>query len=327
MELPPKKISIGILLFFASVLIVCGVYIRNSKAKIPDMEQSVDSFNSFWKKEISTKGGYIAYKEFKESNFHKKPEMQHLAAHFIGSDLYDVLGYKAITICDLSYRYGCYHGVFSSAIKEGGLSVVSKLDEKCFGGKILPTPCQHGIGHGLMEYFGEGKGAAEKSLNECSKLRFNKNYAGCSYGVFMEYELNLAESFQSVNLISKKYSSFQICDGFAKKRDRESCFFTMPKWWRLFYGDSYSKIGKMCGEISDDKACFMGLGRDILSQQNYNVRNTIVLCKKISNSNNLVNCLSGAYLAYLNLIPNKKNFAIQLCDGLSVTGKNECLRQ
>src|SRR3989338_2641211 len=154
-----------------------------------------------WSARIDSIGTARAYGEFKEAYEAQDSKFQHLAAHVMGSLLYEKEGLAGLGICDATFAFGCYHSFFGSAVSKEGIGAIKDFDRICME-KFGPwgTGCPHGIGHGILEYMGHEK--LDEALAACAHTTQKHPLLGCTSGVFMEYNFPV--------LIGKEEASSQV---------------------------------------------------------------------------------------------------------------------
>jgi hypothetical protein len=264
-------------------------------------------------------GPETAYARLKEEYRQAPITLSHNAFHLFGEVLYKSLGLPGISVCDGTFGFGCFHGLFVSAVSDKGTSVINSLDEECvnkFG--PLGLGCPHGIGHGLGEFFGPQK--LEEQLSICKSLNWQGPLFGCSSGVFMEHNFptNFKESdvteLNVRQLIGSQY--YEPCSTTAKEF-RQSCFFEQASWWtEIFYGD-YEKIGKLCNSIVNTLekiACLEGVGNVAVESSNYDTKEAISSCAKMPSRYTEAYCRVGASWAFF--ANSSESESEEVCQGL-----------
>lgn len=266
------------------------------------------------------------YREFVTAYSDKAAGDQHLWAHVFGELLYQKLGNNAITICDSSYSFGCYHGVAELAIAENGVSAVTGLDDACVKTfkRQEVAPCKHGIGHGLMEFYGHRDDKLALALNACTTNHPEtgiQKYFGCYAGVFMEFNLpititnNIAKSDLRPIIKNDIYYPCASVD----KQFQTACFHTIGQWWARIYNRNYKKMGILCSDVTNGDnrtACYVGIGTVVAPQSNYNASDTKKRCEQIDSQHGQILCKQSAASAFVGLKKEKENIEIIL-EGLS----------
>lgn len=217
---------------------------------------------AYWVQQITRKGPADAYREFVEKNNVKNPQLQHFSAHVIGEVLYRQTGIDGIAFCGSEFSFGCYHGFATLAIAEGGEDALKELDaacEKTFGPL---SGCQHGLGHGVLEYVGYQH--LDNALSMCRSSVYQPvPLLGCTSGVFMEYLTPLAGIAEGLEPEARDFNPgdpYAPCPS-VQEVYRASCYFELGQWLRQTKDLDY---GAVCGGLSetDRKYCFLGLGAD-----------------------------------------------------------------
>lgn len=279
----------------------------------------------YWNEQIDKVGAEAAYKGFKEKYSSSPYGSQHSLAHVLGELLYDKLGVKGVSICDDSFSFGCYHSFFGKAVSKEGLKVTKEFDQACkdkYGQKNLP--CQHGIGHGLLSYFGNEK--LVNALNECTKITW-QSLGGCSSGVFMEYNFQtMADPTKASVRVLTKEGPHYPCKKVPSKFT-PVCYFEQVQWWESTFSNDYKKIGSLCAEVQDmqsKEACFHGAGNYAAPSVNYDVGKTTNLCNQMPTLVGKADCIEGASWILL-ARPNGSQDALTLCDALQDEFRNNCI--
>jgi len=285
-----------------------------------------------WSKMMDEVGGVEAYQEFTRQYADKNFGVQHTMSHVIGELIYKKKGLSGLTICDNSFAFGCYHSFYGQALADKGLSVIPIADKFCvdkFG--PLGTGCQHGIGHGLMEYYGPKK--LTKALDACSMTTQLKKLFGCTSGVFMEYNVPIlisATSAETVPRVLDKNRPYDPCPN-VKEEYQESCYYEMAQWWdksTTFNGD-YKKIGELCQALTlplNRESCFLGVGNVAAPSSNYIVSETIKKCREMPTLESKIICQSGASWSFFSSV-TYRSLAGEVCADLDANIKKKCVQQ
>lgn len=212
--------------------------------------------------------------------------MQHNMAHILGEELLASEGIEGIQYCDPRFAFGCYHGFFTNAVSKEGLESVAFLDTACGAVKTgTPGSCRHGIGHGLVEYFGADQ--LEKALELCKKTTQPNPLAGCMSGVFMEYNIPLRYTDDGSNFFVEP-RSFDAVHPYAPCPDvseefRASCYHELPQYWARIFDNNWRTLGLLCldeAEVYQDE-CFHGMGNVIAPSAQYDPEQARDLCNEI----------------------------------------------
>lgn len=248
----------------------------------------------------------------------------HTTFHLFGEILYAKSGLDGITYCDDFAGFGCYHGLFIKAVGDSGLDVAVDLDKKCtdkFGPKGLG--CPHGIGHGLVEYFGLGK--INEALSICSKLTWQGEFFGCSGGVFMENNFPTIFDSEGVGKVTTRENQGDLFEPCLSSPDKfkQACYFEQASWWNQIYSSDYAKIGKLCSSLKNEnqrEACLLGLGNSSAELSNYSLDKVVAACYQMPDKNTEAICRAGASWAFF-ANPMHRDSSESLCNDLGVYEK------
>ncbi len=273
----------------------------------------------YWGKRIGNIGAQAAYNELKLAYSDKDFTSQHIAAHLFGNLLYEKLGVEGFYICDEALGFGCHHNFVSRALAERGLSAIDELNRAClakFGER--DTTCQHGIGHGVMEFLGYGDGALYESLDACDRIATGNARSGCAWGVFMAYNIRVVVGAASASITLRPLdpqNPYAPCPS-VPERLRRVCISQLALWWdKLFSGD-YGKMGEMCVGLKDEKdrgACVIGVGLVAATLTEYDIQKTVERCDVMPDAPSEIFCRAGASWSFRSY-PGKKAVAPRLCD-------------
>lgn len=274
-----------------------------------------------------------AYADLKEKLASAHFSDQHTAAHLFGETLYERSGISGVTVCDGIFSFGCFHGHFARAMADNGPAIIKDLDSACiskyseFTGRL--SGCRHGIGHGLMEYYGSDLVRALKGCEHTSESRFR---FGCSSGVFMEFNVPLIFSEDGANTVPRilehENDPYYPCES-VDPRFSYSCYFELPQWWLTVFERDHQKMGDACSKLNDNskrEACFRGLGFYFVPDSDYDIAKSVKKCEVSVSPLDKLNCRIGEAFSFL-VQSNKIDLAAQLCDGLTSTYKKSCLEK
>ena len=287
-----------------------------------------------WEDRIREIGGPAAYKEFSASMQKIDLQRAHDHAHAFGEALYEVEGMKGVSVCDLQFNLGCIHTFFGRAVADLGIPKLADINTSC---SDAPMPkslfCHHGIGHGLMAYFGYSEADLKQVLSLCDGLP-NDPLKGCDIGAFMEYSQQsmLGSSAQIRTVTGGDWNL--PCDA-VDARDQQVCYFYQPQWWSVVLEfehvtgvDAFKKMGALCEALpSKDLAirCFEGLGH--MTPFNITVDESVVTSLCNATSENKDYALDCRYYAastfFLEGLPDK---AKDMCTGLQGDPADLCMR-
>jgi hypothetical protein len=290
-----------LILVAVAILSVAGVAFFLKLSVVPPPPQlsaeNIPVITARYAENVRTRGAVAAFAAFKKEMASASPNTAHSYSHLFGKALFESAGLDGVQACDSSFQYGCYHGFFIAAVSAEGLAVVSKLDGACMSSGSGYLPCQHGIGHGILEFLGHDKLTA--ALMECANIQTDP-IGGCSSGVFMEYNTPLTTGSEgSVTLSVRPFDSGHAdapCPS-VPSRFRSSCYHELPQWWAAVFGQDFKKAGVLCDGVSDTEGrtqCFQGLGLSAAPALRYDVNRIASLCDAMPKPDEAGLCRAGA---------------------------------
>ncbi len=309
-------------IIFLGAIIIAGLslWLIQSPVKNSAVNESLDEIiqkRSLWEEEIRKSGASRFWQETTfeyEANYNR-----HTVAHIYGELLYKIYGLDGLQYCDEKFSYGCYHSFFANALAEAGTEIISDLDAVCvnkFGS--VDSGCQHGIGHGILQYLGEAR------LNEALLLCEPMISRGesCLAGVFMEYnfptEVAGLAGMETVRAFDEN-KPYYPCEDVAKKF-KGSCYYELPRFWDRVLASDFSKIGQLCEAVPEKdgakEKCFKGTGDVVSLITNHNVEDTIARCAEMPTKSAEETCRVAAAWGFYASIDEHKRNASKVCEGL-----------
>lgn len=275
-----------------------------------------------------------AYQDFAKNFPYISPKERHSSLsllHWLGGEIYRQEGLKGVVICDDAYDWACIHGFINTAIVDRGIDIVMELEKVCIEkyGKFS-LGCQHGIGHGLGEYFGSGKLVLQ--LDECSKLSWKGDLEGCQAGVFMEYNFpSHLEEERSAKVKIRHFdnqSPYFPCNELPKKY-RRSCYFELTRWLLKEKNNDFKFMGNYCSKLTDEKEseiCFIGTGDSAIMANKYDSEMTFNNCMDMPDNYAKILCTAGSAYGILSNPQTRKEYP-KICEKLGNTDKITCLEK
>jgi hypothetical protein len=214
--------------------------------------------------------------------------------HVLGELLYKKEGMGALEICDDRFGFACFHQVAIEAIRERGEGVISSLSSVCSvanGGL-----CIHGIGHGILEYYGSDDQGLRRGLQACADF-LDPVYGGnCADGVFMEYQGVLFGGEESPRTIEGT-DSFRMCDTAVPLRFKNECFRSLGRWWISYYRD-VGRGEEVCAAVPAQyqSSCYFGIGSYFPLIMNFEAERVYAACADLLAVSARSFCTSGARL-------------------------------
>ncbi len=274
--------------------------------------------------QIDSLGPKEAYEQFKQTVSQSSPEDQHALAHLFGGLLYQKLGKKGVAVCDSTFGFGCYHGFYILALATEGTGIIKELDKICVtdpqaGGQN----CQHGLGHGLMEYFGPNK--LTEALAFCQQTTRVDNVHGCAAGVFMDYNEPLLAAAGTPQVRALSGDPYQPCLS-APDEFKDACYYQISQWWAQVFNNDFKKIGQLCQQIKDENnkhSCFSGAGIAAADNNHYDPVKVVSSCESLPTPATILLCKKAAYNNFYTQT-NFKDKAGIICNGLDANLTKEC---
>lgn len=311
-----KNIFLTLSIFgFLLTFIILNLILKHSYNKKPLSSYSYDNKQvEKFVQDLRTKDPYILYDEIKKDLKYFTYVNKHNIGHIFGKAVYKSQGNKGILVCDKELSYGCFHGFFTESITTEGISVIPSLDSYCKS-KINSSysGCQHGIGHGLVEYFGRGQ--ILKALAQCKLIQKNL-LVGCSSGVFMEYFFPSPINPDSDTLKIDPKEPFKPCE-MITEYFKNSCIFELPRLWRM-HEPNFQVLEKRCIALPNpnhSKSCFRGLGYATGNSSKPDWTYSLSICSSLGKKKSITYCLSGASWFYATL---------EKSENTAIANKNLC---
>lgn len=244
---------------------------------------------SFWETRVHDVGGLAAYEELLALAAAGKAG--HQEAHYFGAGIYRALGSASITVCGEELEYGCLHEVFGLVIEHDGLAALRALRDYCEAHDDAFSLCVHGIGHGLVSYFGYEESAMARSLSVCRDV-FEPDEAGkCAAGVFMEYLDRTMLAGEGGPFPVSPQEPYAPCYA-APEDDKPHCFSELPRTWRKALwpngatsSEAVRETERLCAGLGERKfriACFGGIGSEFFRTTRRIPAQALALCATLA---------------------------------------------
>ncbi len=252
---------------------------------------------------------------------------KHTPMHAFGEVLYEVKGTEAISVCDNSFGFGCFHGFFTKAVVDKGIAIVTELDSACiarFGPQGLG--CPHGIGHGLGEYLGPDRLLEQLSL--CDSLTWKGVLHGCRSGVFMEYNnptVADSEAFVTQTRAFDAKHPYGPCFT-VPVLYQPACVYELPVWWWDSGVRQALDMRSFCDRITKKELqeyCFIGIGYMLATGSNYSPDVVFSGCSQMGDGEFIIWCRAGGSWAFFSN-PEHRAQSEHLCDRLPHAGSRGC---
>jgi len=244
----------------------------------------------YWQHRIVSSGASQAHSEFLEIWDDGDFDISHLHGHLFGEALYRTGG--ELSDCALG-AYHCNHGFMISAIEEQGVAEVASMLAKCQE-KINAYPCTHGVGHGLVAYFGIDPTGIGKAFAMCRSLE------GQAFGCFTGASMELMDA--TLEMPWKWDDSINPCDTLPQAF-RIECTFSLPYFWHhqliqeVGAKATYTDIAERCAALPttlEREACIRGTGHNVAPLNNFNPEAIADACSAFTTDENSNACIIGA---------------------------------
>lgn len=293
-------LAISLMVLFICLLSVVLLFVVNSQDDSrPAQKVAVDiTSRESVEKLIREAGGVGAYDLVKKEAQSLDVFERHGVGHRFGEILYNVEGVKGIQVCDGELSFGCFHSFTIAAIFDKGLSVANEIDLNCiekYG--ILGHGCTHGIGHGLIEYFGATEEGLNNSLEVCRDLTYKGSVMGCKNGVFMEFN-HPSPSAEGKLRSSRQFddnNSYYPCNKI-KAEFEPACYYEQGKWIHRTFGQLNEALD-YCNALENGRnreVCLMGVGANAGEESNFDTQEAFAKCSYLSEGDGREFCVAGA---------------------------------
>lgn len=137
------------------------------------------------------KGGVYAFEVLKRAELPPNTDT-HLLGHTVGDVLYTQKGLQGIADCTQDFRNACSHTIVVGALNEfgPGPDTQKKIDDACKaapGGIGAYTMCYHGLGHGVLAFFGYDMAKTVAFCEQTGTAEYEyEQYPQCVSGAVME---------------------------------------------------------------------------------------------------------------------------------------------
>lgn len=320
----------GIVLLSLFVLILAGLSLVRYLGNGPVLEYSDTdpvAAGKYWAEQIKTRGAEGAYAEFRIINAHSAEKGRHLSAHIMGEKIFESEGVSGIRFCDASFSFGCYHGFFGQVFARKGVESITELDAVCvhaFG--PLGTGCQHGIGHGVLEYVGYQH--INEALALCEKTTKSAPLLGCVSGVFMEYNMPLVGISNALVPENRQFTEATAdapCRGIGSSH-KKSCYFELGGWLANALYDNDSRVATTCRSFAPEWSalCFQGFGALVPQRVGYDVEESKRVCDAFGDEDGL-NCRAGVAWAMYS-VPEYRENTVSACAYADYHERARCMK-
>ncbi len=314
-----RMVKWTVCLVLAGVVCIESFVLLSGKTNTPVSKERISQSRSVWMQSIKRDGPDRAYAQLKSQYAQEPHGKRHEMTHLFGEVLFQTLGVNGIGTCDAENEFGCYHGFLSKAVRAEGIGIIHDLDLACIKNSgPREHACQHGIGHGILEYLGRDR--LVEALDLCAELSWKEDIGGCGGGVFMEYNLPTVLTADGVETGVRPQvgnNIYEPCDSIPSQY-RMNCLFTIVQWWGRQFDHDFTTLGTLCLRLPKPQeitTCFEGIGQIAAPTNNYNVEKTIAACARMPTTEGVYLCRKQASWSTWSSMPDREN-AARICDGL-----------
>lgn len=304
----------------------------SSDPKIPSAVTEISFKNvaeqkQVWSSYLDEVGGHKAYADFRSLYVEKPFYIQHGMMHLFADVLYQKFGLEGISFCDSVFGFGCFHQISIDAINQQGIDITTQLEDICVAryGERRSGFCSHGIGHGLVEYFGNTQQGLIEALDACSsKLVSSNGSRYCIAGAFMEYQrIPFFGGFDDPLPIDPEVPA-ALCAENMPEKYKGDCYKSLGAWWYVAYKGNLKEIFRACDTVPANffEACNMGIGIVVPPQNNFSITKVENSCKDLSNTISTSYCLAGSSRAYI--IYQNEDLSEEMCADILPTYRELC---
>lgn len=277
-----------------------------------------------WLERIHAVGVEQAYGEFAQEYGARDAQQQHGIIHLFGGILYERFGTNGLRECRPEFGFGCYHGFLIAAIGTLGLNAIPDLNAFC---RTLAGPsiasCQHGIGHGVLRYFGPSR--LLDALSVCAKVPPIHPYINCTLGVFMEHVTMVSRDLLPPVAERQQDKPYAPCLGLPEQF-RAPCAYHLAGRWEVLERLTYPQVSERCAAMAsaqEVEACFRGMGYTAAPASNFNAPEIITHCQAIRHGDGAALCQETAAEAFA-AEPAYRSSAALLCARIGGEREQEC---
>lgn len=245
-------------------------------------QMTFTQLSSFFKELSQKRGAPYAFTILKEVEVSPGTDL-HLLGHIVGDELYKQRGIDGIQFCTHDFRNACSHSIVIGAFTKDGdnaLGEIAKACENAPGGKGAYTMCFHGLGHGVLAYYGYDY---KKMIESCKKTgtpaHQDQEFAECVGGAVMEtvagggHDPITWQKQRDVYLTKK--DPLHICsESMTPSRARDMCYtYITPFLWEAAGGKlgqpdekSIQKAFLFCDAVDErhKDACYSAFGKEFI---------------------------------------------------------------
>ncbi len=171
------------------IIIVLSYFLLRGSETTSLAGYSYPQLAEYFTKLAEQKGPRHAFDVLRSSKLRPNTDI-HLLGHTISDVLYKKEGAAGMAICTNDFRNACSHAIVIGLYNDYGEAALEKISDACRrapGGRGAYTMCFHGLGHGILAYYGY---RMENALASCAKtgsLQYaHREMIECVGGAVME---------------------------------------------------------------------------------------------------------------------------------------------
>ncbi len=348
-----KKIQYRILLPFIIIILALAFTFFGSERKYPEtaylkkhLSWKQPEVVTYFSKLAKEKGQTYAYGVLAAAPLPPNVEI-HVLAHAISDVLYEKKGAEGIAECSDEFRNACSHAIVIGLFTEqgeGALDVIDTACRKAPGGKAAYTMCYHGLGHGILAYYGyDFKSAVATCRKTGTFTRKNQESIECIGGAVMELVGGGFHDRETWIVQRKKYLSGEDllapCNSsFMPDDARGMCYlhltshfvFPMEEHFSEFSREDVKTAFAVCNSlplerIEDRAYCFGGVSKEFIfilkkrdvrkipSFTNHDLRRYADLCLIAPADDGITACIRHSVNTFYWGGAGSKNLAVRFC--------------
>ena len=302
-KLPRQKI-VTLLLIGGAILITSLV---NTKNNITGQEINLPEARAFTGKSPSfsevkdyltdlsqKKGALYTYQTLRSMDL--PPNMDfHLLGHIVSHQLYKEKGIHGMSYCTDDFRNACSHAIVVGIFSEKGTEALPLITEACRkapGGTGAYTMCFHGLGHGILSFYGY---RMEDAISICKKSGTtpfpNAEATQCISGTVMEiisggdHDKAVWEKMHQ-HYLRENSNPLSLCQSpYMPREAAPMCYVYLTPYLFIAAGGNLAdprpyieKAFKFCEAIPENEranrdTCFGGFGKEfVVLAQNRDIR-------------------------------------------------------
>lgn len=277
------SLAIFVVIFLVSLFVYGGDESRVIGAHVGSFQELEQRFAAL----ADEKGALYAYDILRKAPLPEGTDL-HLLGHAVGDKLYAQKGTEGIALCTEEFRNACSHSIVIGTLNELGpsqeaLALIDASCRKAPGGLGAYTMCYHGLGHGVLAYFGYDLKETSAFCGRMSTQEYqNEQGAQCIGGAIMELVGGGGHDRDKWLTAQTKYFNdrrpLSPCDtSLVPQNAKVFCYSYLTPRFLLLAGaelaapdpSTFEKAMSYCGAVpagdtASRRACFGGFGKEFV---------------------------------------------------------------